>query len=125
MLRDRYPRDGDLTDLDDAVGQLATAWELTPDEGQERPSRLDQLATTLRLRALRRGNAGELRRAVDIHREAARLATVPAEQTTLLNNLAGSLRAWAAAADGQAILDEAAQRSTRMRSAAPVRRRSR
>jgi hypothetical protein len=70
---------------------------------------LDQLATTLRLRALRRGDPGELRRAVDLHWQAARLAVGAPERSVVLNNLGGTLRAWASATDDQRALGEAVQ----------------
>ena len=53
VLRDRYLRDGDLADLDLAVARLAAAGMTQPIRRQGQASQLDQLATTLRLRALR------------------------------------------------------------------------
>ena len=107
VLRDRYLRDGDLADLDLAVARLAAAAGMTSADVAARPGQLDQLATTLRLRALRRGDPGELRHAVDLHREAARLATDAPERSVVLNNLGGTLRTWAGAADDQQALREA------------------
>lgn len=107
VLRDRYLRDGDLADLDLAVARLAAAAGMTPADAAARPGQLDQLATTLRLRALRRGDPGELRQAVDLHREAAGLANDAPERSVVLNNLGGTLRAWAGAADDQQALREA------------------
>jgi hypothetical protein len=95
LLRDRYLRDGDLADLDQAEARLARAVSLTAPGAAARPGLLDQHAATLRLRALRRGEAGELRRAVDLHREAARLTGAAADRAAILSNLGGTLRAWA------------------------------
>ncbi|WP_328472314.1 hypothetical protein OHA21_09530 [Actinoplanes sp. NBC_00393] len=95
MLRDRFVRDGDLADLDEAVDQLETI-----------PGLLDQLATTLRMRASYRGDPAELRRAVELHREAAKTVE-QAARIPVLNNLGGSLRAWAAATELITPLDEA------------------
>ena len=84
VLRDRYLRDGDLADLDLAAARLTAAAGMTSADTAARPGRLDQLATTLRLRALRRGDHGELRQAVDLHRQAARLAGGVPERSVIL-----------------------------------------
>jgi tetratricopeptide (TPR) repeat protein len=107
VLRDRYLRDGDLADLDLAAARLTAAAGMTPADTAARPGRLDQLATTLRLRALRRGDYGELRQAVELHRKAARLAADAPERSVILNNLGGTLRAWASATDNRSALGEA------------------
>jgi hypothetical protein len=107
VLRDRYFRDGDLADLDLAAARLAAAIRLTPADAVARPGRLDHYATTLRLRALRGGDPADLRRAVNLHREAARLAVGAPELGVVLNNLGGTLRAWARATDDQRALSEA------------------
>jgi tetratricopeptide (TPR) repeat protein len=59
------------------------------------------------MRALRRGDSVELRQAVNLHREAAQLAEAAPERCIVLNNLGGTLRAWARAADDQQALVEA------------------
>lgn len=107
VMRDRYLRDGDLADLDLAAARLSAAAGMTPANTAARPGRLDQLAATLRMRALRRGDASELRQAVDLHREAAGLAVDAPERSVVLNNLGGTLRAWASATDDQQALGEA------------------
>jgi tetratricopeptide (TPR) repeat protein len=110
LLRDRYLRDGDLADLDAAEERLATAVSLAPADAMARPDLLDQHAVTLRIRSLRRSELAELRRAVDLDREAARLATEGSpEHTVILNNLGGTLRAWARQTDDGPLLDEAVQ----------------
>jgi hypothetical protein len=107
-LGDRYERDGDLTDLDQAVAHLEAVVGATPRGSTARPARLDQLAVALRLRGLRREDADELERAVVLHREAVRDGVVIAgERAMLLGNLAGTLRAWAAATGEVRLLEEA------------------
>jgi hypothetical protein len=59
------------------------------------------------MRALLRREPAELRQAVDLHREAAGLAVDDPERGVVLNNLGGTLRAWAGAAGGRQPLDEA------------------
>jgi tetratricopeptide (TPR) repeat protein len=109
VLRDRYLRDGDLADLDLAAARLAAAIKITPADAAARPGQLDQYATTLRMRAMRRGDSAELRQAVELHREAARLAEAAPERCVVLNNLGGTLRVWAGAADDRQALGEAVQ----------------
>jgi hypothetical protein len=110
LLRDRYLRDGDLADLDGAEARLATAISLTPVGTATSPGRLDQYASTLRMRALLRGEPAGLRRALNLHREAARLAGEnPDERAGILNNLGGTLRAWARQTEDQQVLGEAIQ----------------
>jgi hypothetical protein len=98
ILRDQYARDGDLVDLDDAIAQLSDAVELTRRRDGPPAALLDQYATTLRLRALRRHRRDDLQAALEAHRAAADVSTAD-ERCMVLNNLAGTLRSWAAAAE--------------------------
>lgn len=108
LLRDRYLRDGDLADLDAAEQRLAAARDLTPPGAPARAGRLDQYATTLRMRAVRRDDPAELDRAVGLHRDAARPGGAgPQERGRILSNLGGTLRALAHYPGHEQVLGEA------------------